>query len=292
VVFPTLLSLSLNFAIRSSLIIWAIVSSRDYFCKLYGAFPSLAAKNIIDLISILIIWWCSCVESSLGLLEKSVCCNHHVLLTKLCWPLPCFILYSKAKLSYYSGDLLTSYPCIPIPMMKKKQLFLVSVLENVIGLHKINQLQLLQHQWLEHRLGLLWCQMFCLGKEPRSFCHFWVAPKYYISDSTVDYEGYSTSSKGFLLTIADIMVIWIKFTHSYPYDHPSSKICVTCRWESPVTWSKNPIITLSKFPRRGLDSATNLVGIWLKNVFVTDTYTNENNLNSVWILTIVNILPL
>ena len=108
----------------------------------------------------------------------------------------------------------------------KRHLFLVSVLENVVGLHKISQLQLLQHQWSEHRLGLLWCQMFCLGKEPRSFCHFWVAPKYYISDSTVDYEGYSTSSKGFLLTIVDLMVIWIKFTHSYPYDHPSSKICV------------------------------------------------------------------
>ena len=108
----------------------------------------------------------------------------------------------------------------------KRQLFLVSVLENVVGLHKISQLQLLQHQWLEHRLGLLWCQMFRLGKEPRSFCHFLIAPKYYISDSTVDYEGYSTSSKGFLLTIVDIMVIWIKFTHSYPYNDSSSKICV------------------------------------------------------------------
>ena len=33
-------------------------------------FMSLAAKNIINLISVLTIWWCSCVESSLVLLER------------------------------------------------------------------------------------------------------------------------------------------------------------------------------------------------------------------------------
>ena len=33
----------------------------------------------------------------------------------------------------------------------------------------------------------------------------------------VDYEGYSISSKGFLPTVVDIMVIWIKFTHSHPF---------------------------------------------------------------------------
>ena len=36
---------------------------------------------------------------------------------------------------------------------------------------------------------------------------FETAPKYYISDSFVDYDGYSISSKGFLPTIVDIMVI-------------------------------------------------------------------------------------
>ena len=35
---------------------------------------------------------------------------------------------------------------------------------------------------------------------------FEVAPKYCISDSFVDYEGYSISSKGFLPTVVDIMV--------------------------------------------------------------------------------------
>ena len=45
---------------------------------------------------------------------------------------------------------------------------------------------------------------------------FEIASKYCISDSFVDYDGYSISSKGFLPTVVDIMVIWVKFTHSSP----------------------------------------------------------------------------
>jgi len=41
---------------------WATVSSQSYFCWLYRASPSSAAKNIINLISVLTIWWCPCVE--------------------------------------------------------------------------------------------------------------------------------------------------------------------------------------------------------------------------------------
>ena len=36
---------------------------------------------------------------------------------------------------------------------------------------------------------------------------FEIAPKYCVSDSFIDYEGYSISSKGFLPTVVDIMVI-------------------------------------------------------------------------------------
>ena len=36
---------------------------------------------------------------------------------------------------------------------------------------------------------------------------FEIAPKDYISNSFVDYDGYSISSKGFLPTVVDIMVI-------------------------------------------------------------------------------------
>ena len=53
-------------------IIWATVSSLSCFCWLYRASPSLAAKNIINLILVLAIWWCPCVESSLVLLGEGV----------------------------------------------------------------------------------------------------------------------------------------------------------------------------------------------------------------------------
>ena len=39
-----------------------------------------------------------------------------------------------------------------------------------------------------------------------------IASKYCISNSFVDHDGYSISSKGFLPTVVDTIVIWIKFT--------------------------------------------------------------------------------
>ena len=41
-------------------------------------------------------------------------------------------------------------------------------------------------------------------------------PRYCILDSFLDCDGYSISSKGFLPTVVDIMVIWVKFTHFSP----------------------------------------------------------------------------
>ena len=51
---------------------------------------------------------------------------------------------------------------------------------------------------------------------------FEIASKYCISDSFVDYDGYSILSKGFLPTVVDIMVIWVKFTHSSPFQFADS----------------------------------------------------------------------
>ena len=116
--------------------IWATVSSWSCFCWLYRASPSSAAKNIINLISVLTIWWCPCVESSLVLLEEGVCYDQCVLLAKLCYPLPCFILYSKAKFACYSRSLLTSYFCIPVPHNEKDIFFGVLVLEGLGGLYR------------------------------------------------------------------------------------------------------------------------------------------------------------
>ena len=65
-------NLSLNFAIRSS---WSKPQWAPglVFCWLYRASPSSAAKNIISLFSLLTLWWCPCVQSSLVLMDEGVC---------------------------------------------------------------------------------------------------------------------------------------------------------------------------------------------------------------------------
>ena len=105
------------------------------------------------------------------------------------------------------------------PVWWKGHHFFMLVLEVLECLHRNVQLQFVWHQWLGHRLGLLWCWMFCLGNKPRSFCHFWDCTAFW---ALADYAGYSISSKGFLPTTLYIMVIWVKFAH--PTVHFSSLI--------------------------------------------------------------------
>ena len=50
-------------------------------------------------------------------------------------------------------------------------------------------------------------EWFALEMNRDHFVVFDIVPKYCILDSFVDYDGYSISSKGFLLTVVDIMVI-------------------------------------------------------------------------------------
>ena len=100
----------------------------------------------------------------------------------------------------------------------KGHLFLLLVIKGPVGLHRTDQPQLLQHEWLGHGFGLLWFWMICLGNRDHSviseiahkYCILWIL----WMPPVVDYYGYSISSKGFLPTIVDIMVIWIKFSHS------------------------------------------------------------------------------
>ena len=73
-------------------------------------------------------WWCPCVESSLVLLEEDVCYYQCVLLAELYYPLPSFILYSKAKFACYSRCFWTSYSFIPVPY-NEKDIFPGAVLE-------------------------------------------------------------------------------------------------------------------------------------------------------------------
>ena len=59
------------------------------------------------------------------------------------------------------------------PLWWKGHLFVVSVLEGLVGLYRTGQLRLLWHQWLGKRLGLLWCWMVCFENKLRSFYPFW-----------------------------------------------------------------------------------------------------------------------
>ena len=75
-----------------------------YLLAVQGTLKSLLHHHSLkehNLISVLTIWRCPRVRSSLGLLEKGVWCDQCVLVTKLCWP--CFILYSTGKCACYSG---------------------------------------------------------------------------------------------------------------------------------------------------------------------------------------------
>ena len=58
-------------------------------------------------------------------------------------------------------------------------------------------------------IDLDYCDVECLALETNQdhSVVVEVAPKYCISDSFVDYEGYSVSFMGFLPTVVDIMVI-------------------------------------------------------------------------------------
>ena len=78
------------------------------------------------------------------------------------------------------------------------------VLDSVERLHRTVRLQLLQCYSSGHRRDVEW---FALEMNRDHSVVFEIASKYCISDSFVDYEGYSISSKAFLLTAVDIVVI-------------------------------------------------------------------------------------
>ena len=80
------------------------------------------------------------------------------------------------------------------------------VLEGLVGLHKTVQLKFLLRYWLRHRLDYCDIELFALELNG-DHSVFEIAPRNCISDSFVDYEGYSFSSKGFLATVVDTMII-------------------------------------------------------------------------------------
>ena len=83
----------------------------------------------------------------------------------------------------------------------------VLTLKGLIGLHRTVQLQLLQHCLLLIDLAYCDIEWFALERNRDHSVIFEIASKYCILDSFVDHDGYSISSKGFLPTVVDIMVI-------------------------------------------------------------------------------------
>ena len=115
-VFPYFLPFKSEFG-NKGFMIQATVSSWS-FCWLYRASPSLAAKNIINLISVLTIWWCPCVESSLMLLEEGVCYDQCILFAKLYFSLyPASFCTPRPNLPVTPG--VSSYFCILLAYNEK-----------------------------------------------------------------------------------------------------------------------------------------------------------------------------
>ena len=81
------------------------------------------------------------------------------------------------------------------------------VLESLVGLHRTVQLQLFSLTGWGIDLDYCDIEWFALETNRDHSVVFEVASKYFISDSFVDHDGYSISSKGFLPTVVDIMVI-------------------------------------------------------------------------------------
>ena len=159
-------------------IIWATVSSRFWFCWLFRVYPSLAAKSIISLISVLTIWWCPCVESSLVLLEEGVFYNQCILWQNSVSLVPASFCIPRPNLSVLPGISWLPTFAFQSPMsLWKGHLLWVLVLEGLLGLHRTIQLQLLQHYCSGHRLGLLWYWMVCLRNRDHSVI-FEIVPKY------------------------------------------------------------------------------------------------------------------
>ena len=81
------------------------------------------------------------------------------------------------------------------------------VLEGLVGLHRTVQIQLLSITVWGIDLDYCDIEWFALESNRDHSVIFETASKYYILDSFFDYEDYSISSKGFLPTVVDIMVI-------------------------------------------------------------------------------------
>ena len=144
--------------------IWATVSSRSCFYWLYRASPSLVAKNIINLISVLTIWWCPCVQSSLVVLAVTSVFSWQNSINSLCPASFCTPRPICLLLQVFLDFLL-----FQSPIMKRTSILGVSSMScRFIQLFNFSFFSITgQGVDLDY-----WYWMVCLGNKQRSFCRF------------------------------------------------------------------------------------------------------------------------
>ena len=100
---------------------------------------------------------------------------------------------------------------------------------------------------------------------------FEIASKYCILDSFVDHDGYTISSTGFVPTVVDIMVIWVKFTHSSPFQFTDFLKC-HC-----------PFLTSPAWPL-ALIHGRNILGSYAVLLFTASDFTSITHHMHNWVL--------
>ena len=193
--------------------IWAIVSPWSCFCWLYRAFSSLAAKNIITLISVLTIWWCPCVESSLVLLKRVFAMTSAFSWQNSISVCPASFCTPRQNLPVTPGVSWLPTFVFQSPIMERTSFLGVS---SKVFINPFN-FSFFSISGQGTDLDAHDIEWFALETNRDHSVIFETASKYCILDSFADYDGYSNSSKGFLPTIVDIMVIWVKFTNFSPF---------------------------------------------------------------------------
>ena len=139
------------------------------------------------------------------LLEEGVCYDQCVLLGKLYQLCPASFCTPRPNLPVTPGVSLASYICIPVPYNEKDIFFgcwLSKVLQVFIEPFSFFSIT----GW---GIDLDYCDIewFALEMNRDHSVVFEIASKYCISDSFVDHDEYSISSKGFLPTVVDTVVI-------------------------------------------------------------------------------------
>ena len=148
-------------------------------------------------------------------------------------------MYSKGKFTCYSRYLLTSSFCIPISYEEKASFLSISSRRSCGSSLELFSFFCIGGCSID--LGYSDIEWFTLEMDIDHSVIFENAPKYCILDSFVDYEDYSISSKGFLFTVVDIMVICIKFTLSVHFSSLIPKmlmftLAISCLTTSNLPW--------------------------------------------------------